>query len=118
MHAPPNPCRRLTSRVTGPSDLWAFWSCKNHDGISRVLDLSLGGLGLSIGESERVAVGETVHLNFLTPEGQIRAATVVRHARSSRLGLKFVAMSNDDRPHLAALMTRIRGECLQDKFQM
>jgi hypothetical protein len=109
MYAPQIPSRRFTSRVAGPSDLWVFWSCKNHEGLSRVLDLSLGGLGLSIEESERVAIGEKVHLNFLTPEGQIRADTIVRYVRPERLGLKFVAMRDEDRPHLTALMTRIRS---------
>ena len=109
MHPPQNPSRRFTSRVAGPSDLCVFWSCKKHDGLSRVLDLSLGGLGLSLEKSERMAVGEKVQLNFLAPEGQIRADTIVRHVRPDRMGLKFVAMRDEDRPHLAALMTRMRG---------
>ena len=104
-----NPSRRFTSRVAGPSDLWVFWGCKNRDGLSRVLDLSLGGLAFSIERSERMAIGEKVHVNFLTPEGQIRADTIVRHVRSDRLGLKFVAMRDEDRPHLAALMARVRS---------
>ncbi len=104
-----NPSRRFTSRVAGPSDLWAFWNCKKHDGLSRVLDLSVGGLCLSIEKSERIVVGEKVHLNFLTPEGQIRAEAIVRHVRPERLGLKFIAISEQDRTHLTALMTRLRN---------
>jgi c-di-GMP-binding flagellar brake protein YcgR len=103
------PSRRSTSRVAAPSDLWAFWNCKKHEGLSRVLDLSLGGLGLSIEKSERIDVGEKVHINFLAPEGQIRADAVVRHAEPGCLGLKFVAISDEDRPHLTALMTRVRN---------
>ncbi len=61
-----NPSRRVTSRVAGLSDLWPFWNCKKHDGLSRVLDLSAGGLCLSIEKSERIVVGEKVHLNSLT----------------------------------------------------
>jgi hypothetical protein len=104
-----NPSRRFTSRVTGPSDLWVFWNCKKQDGLSRVFDLSAGGLSLSIEKSERMAVGEKVHLNFLTPEGQIRTDTIVRHVRPERLGLKFIAISEEDRTHLTALMTRLRN---------
>ncbi len=104
-----NPSRRFTSRVAGPSDLWAFWNCKKHDGLSRVLDLSVGGLCLSVEKSERIAVGEKIHLNFLTPEGQIRTDAIVRHVRPERLGLKFVAISAEDRAHLTALMTRLRN---------
>jgi c-di-GMP-binding flagellar brake protein YcgR len=103
-----NPSRRATSRVAGPPELWAFWNCKKHDGLSRVLDLSVGGLCLSIGQSERMPVGETFHLDFLTQEGQIRADAIVRHMRPERLGLKFIAISEQDRAHLTALMTRLR----------
>ena len=104
-----NPSRRFTSRVAGLSDLWAFWNCKKHEGLSRVLDLGVGGLCLSIGQSERMTVGEKVHLDFLTPEGQIRAEAIVRHLRPERLGLKFIAISEEDRAHLTALMTRLRN---------
>ncbi len=103
-----NPSRRFTSRVAGLLDLWAFWNCKKHDGLSRVLDLSVGGLCLSIEKSERIVVGEKVHLNFLTPEGQIRTGAIVRNVRPERLDLKFIAISEEDRTHLTALMTRLR----------
>src|SRR5258708_24350173 len=103
-----NPSRRFTSPVAGPPDLWVFWNCKKHDGLSRVLDLSVGGLCLSIGKSERMAVGEKVHLNFLTPERQIRTDAILRNVRPQRLGLRFVAISEEDRAHLTALLTRLR----------
>ena len=109
MTVPQNPSRRFTSRVAGLSDLWVFWNCTKHDGLSRVLDLSVAGLCLSIEKSERIAVGENVHLNFLTPEGQIRTDAIVRHVRPGRLGLKFIAISEGDRTHLTALMTRLRN---------
>jgi c-di-GMP-binding flagellar brake protein YcgR len=89
--------------------LWVFWNCKKHDGLSRVFDLSVAGLCVSIEKSERIAVGEKVHLNFLTPEGQIRADAIVRHVRPARLGLKFIAISEEDRAHLTAMMARLRG---------
>jgi hypothetical protein len=69
----------------------------------------LGGLGLSIDKSERMGVGEKIHIHFLAPEGQIRADAVVRHVEPSSLGLKFVAISDEDRPHLTALMIRVRN---------
>src|SRR5882762_337280 len=109
MTVPQNPSRRFTSRVARLSDLWVFWNCKKHDGLSRVLDLSVAGLCLSIDKSERMAVGEKVHLNFLTPEGQIRTDAIVRHIRPERLGLKFIAIREEDRAHLTAMVTRLRG---------
>jgi hypothetical protein len=51
-----------------------------------VLDLSVGGLCLSIEKSERIAVGEKVHLNFLTAEGQIRT-DAIGYGRSEALGV-------------------------------
>jgi len=49
-------------------------------------------------------------LHFLVQEGEIRADAVVRHARSGLgLGLKFTALGEQDRPKLAALVTRLRG---------
>ena len=104
-----NPSRRSTSRVTGPAGLWAFWNYKKHDGLSRVLNISVGGLCLSIEKSESIAIGEKVHVNFLVQEGQIRTDAIVRHVRPERLGLKFVAIKEEDRTHLTALMTRLRS---------
>ena len=103
------PSRRFTTRVAEPPDLWVFWNCRKNDGLSRVLDLSLAGLRLSIDKSERMAVGEKVHLNFLIPEGQIRTDAIVRHIRPERLGLKFIAIREEDRAHLTALVTRLRS---------
>jgi len=108
MLAPQKFSRRFTARVAGPLDLWVFWNRNRRDGLSRVLNLSVGGLCLTIDKSERVAVGERVHLDFLTPEGQIRTDAIVRHVQHQRLGLKFIAIKEEDRAHLTALMTRLR----------
>jgi hypothetical protein len=49
----------------------------------------LGGLGLSIEKSERMGV--------------------VRHLKPDGVGLKFIAIRDEDRPRLTALMMRIRN---------
>jgi hypothetical protein len=50
------------------------------------------------------------NLDFLVQEGQIRAAAVVRHIEPDNgLGLKFTAVAEQDWPHLAALLTRLRN---------
>jgi hypothetical protein len=70
--------------------------------------MSMGGLFIETPEPK--AEGVLTRLNFLVQEGQIRADAVVRHAESGvGLGLKFTALSAQDRPKLAALLTRLRG---------
>ena len=69
----------------------------------------MGGLCLSIEKPEPVVVGERIHLNFLIPEGQIRTDAIVRHVRPERLGVRFIAISEEDRTHLTTLMTRLRN---------
>jgi PilZ domain-containing protein len=66
--------------------------------------------GLFIETPKPKPMGAVTKLNFLVEEGQIRAEAVVRHAKAnSGLGLKFVAITEDDRPRLAALVTRLRN---------
>jgi hypothetical protein len=69
--------------------------------------MSMGGLFLEtpLPRDE----GVLTRLHFLVEEGQIRADAVVRHAKpGAGLGLKFTALSEQDRPRLAALLTRLR----------
>jgi len=103
-----SPSRRLTSRVPTPGDVWVYWQCQRREDVSRVRDMSMGGLFIETPEPK--AEGVLTRLNFLVPEGQIRADAVVRHATPGvGLGLKFTALSEQDRPKLAALLTRLRG---------
>ena len=102
------PSRRLTSRVPAPADVWIFWNCNGQEDISRVRDMSMGGLFIETPQPR--AAGVLTKLHFLVQEGQIRADAVVRHAKSGvGLGLRFTAMSEPDRPKLAALLARLRG---------
>src|SRR2546425_12385653 len=102
------PSRRLTSRVPAPSDVWVYWRCHGREDVSRVRDMSMGGLFIETPESREEGVQARLH--FLVQEGQIRADEVVRHSRSSvGLGLKFTALGEQDRPKLAALLSRLRG---------
>jgi hypothetical protein len=100
--------RRLNSRVASGKSVWVYWECNGDRDVSRVANLSVGGLFLETPKIERV--GATTKIHFLVQEGQIRADGVVRHAkRGSGLGLKFEAVSQRDRPNLAALMRRLRS---------
>ena len=70
--------------------------------------MSLGGLFLKTPSVK--AVGAVVNLHFLVQEGQIRADAVIKHVKSgSGVGMKFAAVSQEDRPRLASLMARLRG---------
>jgi hypothetical protein len=105
------PSRRLTWRITSPSNLWVYWNSKKHGDLSRVYDLSIGGL--LVETPQAIPIGETIELYFLVQEGQITAQAVVRHVKHGfGLGLNFTAIRPEDRPHLAALLTRIRADLL------
>jgi hypothetical protein len=54
-------------------------------------------------------VGARTQVEFLVQEGQIRADAVVRHVNpGGGVGLKFIAVREGDRTHLAALLNRLR----------
>lgn len=101
------PSRRFTSRVQAPGDVWVCWKCQGRDDISLVRNMSMGGLFIETAQPR--PTGTATRLDFLVAEGQIRADAVVRHAKpGTGLGLKFTALSEQDRPKLAALITRLR----------
>jgi len=85
--------------------MWVYWECNGDRDVSRVKDMGVGGLFIETPRIKRV--GAATNLLFLV-RGQIPANAVVRHLkRGGGLGLKFKAVSEKDRPHLAALMRRL-----------
>lgn len=101
-----SPSRRLKSRIETLGGVWVYWRCGERDDTSRVLNLGVGGLFIET--RKPTVVGTNTKLEFLVQEGQIRAEAVVRHIQAGHgLGLKFTALSDGDRPRLAALMNRI-----------
>jgi PilZ domain len=75
--------------------------------------MSMGGLFIETPQPR--PTGTVTRLDFLVAEGQIRADAVVRYTKpGSGLGLKFTALSEQDRPKLAALITRL---CHTQHFQ-
>ena len=104
----PSYSRRRTSRVETPGGVWVYWRCNGKDDVSRVRDLGAGGLFIATPSPQ--PVGMKAKLDFLVQEGQIRAEAVVRHFEPSNgLGLKFTAVTEQDWPHLASLLTRLRN---------
>ncbi len=103
----PSYSRRHTSRVEVPDGVWVYWRCNGRDEVSSVRDMSAGGL--FIADPSLPPVGTKARLDFLIQEGQIRAEAIVRHIEPGNgLGLKFTAVTEQDWPHLAALLTRLR----------
>jgi len=104
----PAPSRRLHARVESKDRVWVYWECTGRRDLSRVKDLSVGGLFLETSTLEHI--GSTAHLHFLVDEGEIRADAIVQHVRPGNgLGLKFHAIPERDRPNLTALVTRLRS---------
>jgi hypothetical protein len=108
LQLPPG-ARRFDARIKSDKGVWVYWECNGDRDVSRVKDLSAGGLFLETPKIKRL--GATTNLHFLVQEGQIRAdAVVVRHVKpGGGLGLKFKAVSETDRPNLQALMRRLRS---------
>jgi hypothetical protein len=101
------PPSRLNSRIESKNSVWVYWECNGDRDVSRIKDMSVGGLFI---ETPRIKRLGAAILHFLVQEGQIRANAIVRHVKpGGGLGLKFKAVSEKDRPHLAALMRRLRS---------
>jgi hypothetical protein len=102
------PSRRRYPRIERPHGVWVYWNCQGREDTSRVRDLSTGGLFVETEELR--GVDTTIRLDFLVQEGQIRAKAVVRHVRpGSGLGLRFIALAEEDGPRLTTLMTRLHS---------
>jgi hypothetical protein len=100
--------RRMTSRIEVIGDVWVYWRCQGVDDVSRVCDLSVGGLFLSTPVPP--PLGAKAKVDFLVEEGQIRTEAVVRHfVPGGGLGLKFTAITDKDCPQLVALLERVRS---------
>ena len=98
--------RRMISRIATFENVWVCWRCEGIEDVSRVCDLSVGGLFLSTTSPRHM--GARAKIDFLVPEGQIRAEAVVQHLiPNGGLGLKFTAITDQDCPNLLALINRI-----------
>jgi PilZ domain len=103
-------CRRRSSRFEAPDYVYAYWRCDGIDDVSRVRDLSVGGLFLQTEKPQKHQEGVTIKIDFLVPEGQIRAEAEVRRSEPHNgIGLKFTAITHEDRHRLAALLARLRS---------
>jgi hypothetical protein len=110
LHQKPSYSRRALTRLPASEDIWVCWRCNGRDDVSRVLDISIDGLFIQT-PNLSVKEGMPAKLDFLVQEGRIKADAVVRHVKSgSGLGLRFIAVADEDRQHLKALLSRLRSD--------
>jgi hypothetical protein len=101
----PSYSRRKTSRVTSEG-VRVYWSCAGRSDVSRIRDLSFGGIFVETHQPQ--PVGAKAQIDFLVEEGQIRTKAVVRHVEgASGMGLEFSGVAQEDLPRLGALLTRL-----------
>ena len=101
--------RRSASRIESVEGVYVYWSCNGRDDLSRVTDLSIGGMFLEVAKP-RAAIGNTTKLYFLVSEGSIRADAVIRYILPGEgVGLKLTALPEEDRARFASLVKRLRG---------
>jgi hypothetical protein len=97
---------RAAPRAEPGKDVYVFWSCDGPGILSRVRNLSLGGIFIET--HIRKDLGTPVELYFIEPEGQIRAKAAVLHAEPGQgLGLKFTILDGQDRIRFGAVMKRL-----------
>lgn len=108
MHLKLSYSRRALNRLPATEDIWVCWRCNGREDISRVLDISIDGLFIQTPHS-KVQEGMPAKLDFLVQEGRIRADAVVRHVkRGAGIGLRFLALGEEDRKGLRAILRRLR----------
>src|SRR6516164_2236490 len=88
----PHASRRLSSRIESDNSVWVYWECAGDCDLSRVKNLSAGGLFIETLRTKRL--GAMANLHFLVREGQLRANAVVRRVKpGGGLGLKSKAVT-------------------------
>jgi hypothetical protein len=100
--------RRKTLRIGTLEGVRVYWRCAGRSDVSRVRNLSFGGIFVETREPQ--PVGAKARIDFLVEDGQIRTKAVVRHVEgASGMGLEFTAVAPEDRPRLGSLLTRLRS---------
>jgi hypothetical protein len=95
--------KRLFPRVEQSKGVWVAWQGGGQRFVSRVFDLSGGGV--FVPTSVLPPVGSVVKLIFETSDGDIHARAIVRHTIVGRgMGLEFAAMDEDDLAHILQLL--------------
>jgi PilZ domain len=98
---------RRNARIEVSHGMWVAWTANGPRNVSRVRDLSSGGVFVST--KDVVPVGTAVQLLFSLPEGEIRVHGVVRYTALDRgFGVEFTRMGVADRARLQELLRRLK----------
>jgi hypothetical protein len=103
--ATPNDLRRY-SRFNSPKPAFSAWQSSSQKCVSRVENLGLGGF--FIRTPEPPPLGSLIRLLLDTPLGEVRARAEVRSSRPKEgMGVKIVAMQQEDRARFARWLKRL-----------
>lgn len=98
--------KRRTPRVSISAGVWVAWHASGTRYVSRVRDISAGGLFVST--PSPVPVGTQVNLLFSLPEGEVKAQAVVRNSVAGEgMGVEFVQMEGASRERLYEVLKRL-----------
>jgi len=97
---------RRYPRLSSPKGTILAWQCASMRHVSRVANLGLGGL--YIRTTEPPPPGTFIQLLFDVPTGEVRARAVVQRSKSTEgMGVKFVAMQQEDRARFTRWLKRL-----------
>jgi hypothetical protein len=98
--------KRRSPRVELPKGVWVAWQGGGQRFVSRVFDLSKGGV--FIPTTNLPPVGTVVRLTFELPDSEVYAPAVVRHTVVGRgMGVEFEAAEDGDLVRILQLLTEL-----------
>jgi hypothetical protein len=101
----PNDLRRYP-RLSSPKETFLAWQTANKRVASDVVNLGLGGL--YIRTPEPPPPGTFIQLLLDVPAGEVRALAVVQRSNpTGGMGVKFVAMQQEDRARFVRWLKRL-----------
>jgi len=97
---------RRYPRLSSPSSTILAWQSASLRHVSHVTNLGLGGL--YIRTTDPPPPGTFIQLLLDVPTGEVRARAVVQRSKSKEgMGVKFVAMQQEDRGRFAQWLKRL-----------
>jgi len=96
---------RRYPRLSSPNSTILAWQTASLRHVSHVINLGLGGL--YIRTTDPPPPGTFIQLLLDVPAGEVRARAVVQRKSKEGMGVKFVAMQQEDRGRFAQWLKRL-----------